>query len=330
MNKKVIFYSPLLITGGMENAMYNLIRMLLETESYDITVLYKQDAPESENIFKAFKDLCVPVRCVKNSGERIRIGASYAPQKEVTYECDTLINCSTWDFDLPFIKAKRTINWFHGIHLANQDKLSKDTPKVVQSKWQSEQLFKNAGLEMEYDILPNIMDERRIRQLSQPKAVLPPIYGSDFLVVARLSPEKGWDKLIEFMRREENKDKVCTVIGGAYRCNNTQFIERKVIKALGKQVRFLGEIANPYPYMARAKYVLVFSDFETYGIVSKEAHILGKPVVFNRFATAEDQFIPNFDMWIDEFKDAPSRPLEYRDTEKMRVFARWEELINGD
>lgn len=328
--KKVIIYSPLFIKGGMETAVYHLARTLIELGDYEVQILYRNYVPLSKGIVEQFREIC-DTRSVNEHNTRIKWGAVYKPNKQDTFSCDTLINCSNWDFDLPFIKAKNTIHWVHGVNMVNLAKLKKHEKIVVQSKWQSEKL---ASLGVQSEVLSNIMDEKRVVSLSRTMSsltnTLPETKGSTYLMVCRIAPEKGWDKLIDFMKLEENKDAVCYVAGVPFNDEGAQ-IQVDVEKTLKHRVVFLGEIANPYPIMKQVDYVIVPSTFETYGLVSKEAHILGVPVIFNRYETAKDQFIEGFDQWIDSFDfKRPTHHHDYVDTEKQSVVARWEELINAD
>ena len=121
------------------------------------------------------------------------------------------------------------------------------------------------------------------------------------------------------------------MLGTSYKNTGYNIVE-DLKKSLKDQITFLGDIENPYPWMKACNYVLVFSDFETYGLVSKEAHILGKPVVFTSYPTAREQFIEGIDSWYTEdtpkIKDYPH--FDYTDVNQESVLKRWEELINED
>jgi len=56
---------------------------------------------------------------------------------------------------------------------------------------------------------------------------------------------------------------------------------------LDGQVRFLGFRDNPYPYMARARALVMCSDFEGFGNVLVEALACGTRVVASRVGVAE-------------------------------------------
>jgi glycosyltransferase involved in cell wall biosynthesis len=316
--------------------------MLLKTKKYDITILYKQSHPMSRIMLNKFKQI-VNVECaVKSKEERVRWGAMYKPEKPKQFECDVLVNCSNWDFDLKFIKTKKYINWIHGTAIANHLELPKKTTIICQSEWQKE-LLKKTSNGSQIKVLPNIMDVEFIRgrakideenvehfTVGHPYADALEKASTTYLMVCRISTEKGFDRVIDFMNRPENKTAKFCVIGDPFN-EVGRAIKERVQKELGDKIVFLGERENPYPYMLLADWVCCFSDFETYGLVSKEAHILEKPVIFCPYATANDQFEDDFDCWYDEFSpslmNVTTEPL-ITERSEMSALQDWEELFN--
>lgn len=58
---------------------------------------------------------------------------------------------------------------------------------------------------------------------------------------------------------------------------------------LGNEIRLLGMLPNPYPYMAGCDIYVQTSSFEGFGLTLAEARILHKPVVSTNFAVVYDQ-----------------------------------------
>lgn len=322
--KRIVFYSPLFITGGMETAVYHLAKLLHKTGRYDVIMAYRlsESTPAVLERFQAIGDVIL-LRRYKRAN-----GAVWRRDIDKPVECDVMINCSNWEHDNTLIQAKRVIHWIHGTYIANLPKLNRQHPIVVQSEWQKAQIDVQ-GFQIE--VLPNILDEDEIRTLAGQDWQRVKQGTTHFVTVSRLSAEKGWSRLVDFLQRPGNENSICTIVGEAFSENVDKNI-KEILKPVRGQLYFAGMQPNPYPYIQNADYVLVFSDFETYGLVSKEAHILGRPVVFSRYATATDQFIKGFDQWADQFDPTlkPSKEIEYVQTEKESVLKRWEDLFNAD
>lgn len=317
---KITFYSPLFITGGMETAVYHLAKEFIR-HGHNIVFAYEIKSSLSENILKKYSEIGEVIYVNKDK----KPGGVIIGKKAAIIHTDLLINCSNWSFVIKNIIAKKTIHWIHGTIIANIEKLPKDNVVVCQSNWQKERLKKSHCV-----VIPNIMNEHEIRLMAN--KVNTPLYHRDdkldmcFLMVCRISPEKGWDRAIEFMNRPENKNSKLFVLGAPYRKEDELIVER-VNKALGKKVEFLGEVANPYPFMRNADYLLSLSDFETYGLTTKEAHIIGTPVIFNRYETANDQFIKGADQWLDEYDPThEADKINYEDDTKL-IYKSWEALL---
>lgn len=307
--KNIAFYSRAFYTGGMENAVYNLCKLLKETNEYDITILFRVSNERTELMMNKLSTVA-KIECIG---------------KEMHF--DVLINCDRKDFELPNVYSDKTIHWFSSCLVENIDKLQGKV--VTQSKWHYDKL-KLLGIES--TIIGNPLDVNRIVELSNHK--VPEWRKKDeiaYLVVSRISHEKGFDRIVEFMVNRFKENSRLFVIGGVTTPSNDN-IKARVQRNLRNKVVFLGEMDNPYPYIKQCDYVLCLSDNEIYGLVSEEAHIIGKQVIFNRYASAKDQFIDNFDMWYDmQIKKYDGNIDDYWlssiHLNKSR-FDKWKELID--
>ena len=63
---------------------------------------------------------------------------------------------------------------------------------------------------------------------------------------------------------------------------------------LGNHVLFLGKKENPYPYMKSADVFVLTSQYEGKPVVIEEAKALGIPIVSTRYASAEEQILPQY------------------------------------
>lgn len=276
--KKIAFYSRSFYTGGMENAVYNMCRLLIETGEYDITILFSVSNEKTENMMNKLATVA-KIEYVAGNYKRF----------------DVLINCDRKDFILPYISAKKTIHWFSSCLVENICNLQGKV--ITQSNWHRDKL-KQLGIDS--TVIGNPLDVAYILNKSQEKVEI--IKKNDeivYLIVARISHEKGFDRAIQFMQRSVRENSKLFIIGSPT-MPNSDLIVRRIQRSLGTRAVFLGEKDNPYPYILQSDYVMCLSEHEIYGLVAEEAHILGKQVIFNHYETAPDQFIKGFDLWYDE------------------------------
>ena len=108
----------------------------------------------------------------------------------------------------------------------------------------------------------------------------------NLVTVARLSPEKGIDRMIEAIHLSSRRDLCYYVVGsGPAEVSLCALVERY---GLGKQVFFVGETMNPYVYMKQADYVVVSSYHEAAPMVFDEAKTLGVPVIATETTSARE------------------------------------------
>lgn len=134
-------------------------------------------------------------------------------------------------------------------------------------------------------IIPNLIDEKEIIKLSKEKYDLPKAK-HNFVVVARLSKEKGFDRLEQILSKihETTKDYQLVVVGSCYAFPAYgEDIQRRFQKY---NVIFVGRQDNPYKYMKNADITIIPSDFESQSMVLDESLIIGTPVVATDFGTA--------------------------------------------
>lgn len=127
-------------------------------------------------------------------------------------------------------------------------------------------------------VLYNINDEKEILDKSVafdiPKAGVPVI-----CAVGRLSPEKGFDRLLlacSRLKREGIPFRLQIIGEGEERPALEQLIRQE---ALDGQVQLPGWQSNPYPWMKAADVIVCSSVYEGLSTVVTEALILGRPIV---------------------------------------------------
>lgn len=138
-------------------------------------------------------------------------------------------------------------------------------------------------------VIHNLIDHQRI--LSMSKVAMPdlPFFSElNIVSVGALTPQKGYDRLIEVHRRlmQAGIRHHVYVIGRG----GEEAVLRHQIESAGVSETFhlLGFRANPYPYLIAADLFVCSSRQEGYSTAVTEALILGKPVVSTRCSGADD------------------------------------------
>lgn len=109
----------------------------------------------------------------------------------------------------------------------------------------------------------------------------------NFVTVARLVPQKSIDRLIKVESKLAKENLNCNfyVIGeGPEKAKLQELIQREKIE---NNFKLLGKKENPYPYIKKATYFCLLSEFEGYGMVLEEAKILNKPIIITDTAARE-------------------------------------------
>jgi glycosyltransferase involved in cell wall biosynthesis len=134
-------------------------------------------------------------------------------------------------------------------------------------------------------LLPNPVDERTIRQ----RAVVPvrePGGGARFVAAGRLTEQKGFDRLLEWLV-ELPADTHLTIIGEGRDRGRLGAAARRL--GLDSRVRFAGFLANPWQHMAGADALLLPSRWEGLPNVALEALACGTPVIATTEAGGIDE-----------------------------------------
>lgn len=100
-----------------------------------------------------------------------------------------------------------------------------------------------------------------------------------FIALGRLSPEKRYDRMIGALARiaPDYPGAVLMICGtGPLRDKLAQLARRR---GVGEQVRFLGQVPNPYPLLAHAGACVMSSDYEGQPMALLEALCVGTPCI---------------------------------------------------
>lgn len=138
-------------------------------------------------------------------------------------------------------------------------------------------------------LLPNCIDQKRIRLLSEERCERLESNATRLMTVSRLSPEKGLEKIpIILSKLYADGLKVhWYIIGGG---SEEAHLRAEAIRlGVENSLTLLGPKKNPYPYMAQCDIYVQPSNYEGYCIALAEAKALQLPCVACSFSGAEEQ-----------------------------------------
>ncbi len=274
---KILFYNEAIISGGIEKCL-ELLSRELKTD-YEIEIVYTDDTKFDENIFNILSQNAYVHKLKENE----------------TIIADICIWCRLY-FDYEKISkqiiAQKYYLWIHSKPrelpncLLDNSEFMNTIEKII---CVSETVKQEAGFLEKSIVIHNFVD-RNIHELASkidnPFADI----SNDTLklvIVSRISSEKGFDRAKQFVETLiQNDIKFVLKIVGKGR--NKEPIIRATFSKY-KQVEFLGYKENPFPYIKNSDYLLVLSDYESWGNVITEAKVLGTPCIVADFPSAKEQ-----------------------------------------
>ena len=150
---------------------------------------------------------------------------------------------------------------------------------ICVSKYNADKLLKEAEGRFDVDFAYNLLDNKQIESMGKQKVDIDK--GSEilFVSVGRMSPEKGYLRLLEISKRllDEGYSFFLWLIGDGP--------QKKKLEARANELRirdnvyFFGEQINPHAYTAKADIFVCSSFDEGYSTACTEAVILGVPVL---------------------------------------------------
>lgn len=220
------------------------------------------------------------------------------------------------EYTLAWTKAKRYACYIHCDYL-HAGLCSKHSRKVYNKYDQiicvSESVRK-AFLEVQPELsnravaIANPLSPEQIHTMATEEEIFFDPARLNLIAVSRLAREKGLDRLIRALSQIENSRICCYIIGdGPEKDRLKQMV---VDLGLGKNVVFLGEKENPYPYMAAADLLCVASYHEAAPVVFQEAKVLGLPILTTQTLSAKEMVPQEYGFVVDHSEDEIKKVLE--------------------
>lgn len=150
-------------------------------------------------------------------------------------------------------------------------------------------IFNINGIEEKEQVIYNYINKKRILEKSKENIGQEYIDNNipSIISVCRLVTQKGIDRLIYVHKKliDEKLNHNIYIIGDGP--EKGKLVEK--IKQLNVEDTFklMGSRQNPYPYIKRADYFALLSNYEGYGMVLDEAKILNKNIIITNTAAKE-------------------------------------------
>ncbi len=148
----------------------------------------------------------------------------------------------------------------------------------------AEELDKSVPVEYCY----NPIDDKRIVEQGNEKIDLKKSEGIQFVSVGRMSPEKGYSRLLDIVARLKEEGFLFNLWLIGQGPSFEELIEKSKRLEIDDTVLFLGTQQNPHKYTSKADIFVCSSFSEGYSTACTEAVILGVPVISTNCSGGEE------------------------------------------
>jgi glycosyltransferase involved in cell wall biosynthesis len=199
------------------------------------------------------------------------------------------------------VKAKMKIGWIHtdynklGINMKYEKAYFEKLNYVITVSEDLVSILENnfPSLIGRFKYIHNIVSPRVIRKLAEESIPQEENNSIDLISVGRLAKEKGLDitlNAVEILMKKGYNIRWFLIGEG----NMREELEHEINdKNLSGKVIFLGQMANPYPFIRKAYIYIQTSRYEGKSISIDEAKILAKPILISNFDTASNHIVHN-------------------------------------
>ena len=284
--KKILFFMPLIYTGGTEVALLNLVSKL---KGYDLYIGYSDNSSDKSKL-----DLYSKYAHVINLNDDIDINFDY------------LVSCTSryHEFDvLNKIKRKKNILWVHYLQsdlskscLTIKDKVDELDYVISVSDSLKDDLINIYPLCKDKVItINNVIDTDKIIKDSKVDTNIDLSSKLNLVTVARVCKQKGFDRMYTLANilNNNNIDFKWFIIGDNYYKDKYNEIRDK-FKVFDDKFVWLGFMDNPHNIVSKCDYSILLSDYETWGLVITEAMLVGTPCITTNFKASFEQVKDNY------------------------------------
>lgn len=302
---KILFVHNQLVCGGAEQALFELVS-LMDKSKFDITILVQYDGGIWEQKFRDAGFRVVSIwDCQKSSRNPLVKWQNRYKRKKIVNALDNdgaglLDACLNEDYDIIvsfngstlqnmyFGRNAKTIKYIHG-DMATNPEFCENMMRIIDSVRQFDRIIcvsqaaqrsfeQLTGISESVCFHYNPLNSENVCTLSN-QAVSIPADVPYICAVGRLSPEKGFDRLIRIHKHLVDAGllhKLIIVGDGEEKENLNQVITECHAE---NTVVMVGYQSNPYPYMRHSRFLVCSSYTEGLPVISMEALSLGVPIV---------------------------------------------------
>lgn len=315
---KIIFGITGLTLGGAERVLVDIANRL--TEKYDVTIftIYAQGELEKElskkvhlvslydfkyNQLQGLKKKLIPLKVLF---QKRKIFKKYVDNDDYIAQIAFLEGAITRIFSTKTKRNTKKIAWIHNdiskvFGKGPKSKIKRILDRNIYEKYDTLVFVSIDNLDKfnkTYDdmdlphetVVNNYINADRILKLSDEKIEDEDIFKNNevnLVQVSRLVEQKAVDRLIKVhanLIKQGYKHNIFVIGDGPLKEKLQKQIEEENVTDTFK---LLGPKQNPYPYVKKADYFCLFSDFEGYPMVVEEAKILRKYILATNTAVRE-------------------------------------------
>ena len=356
--KKIIFFAKNLEIGGMERALVTLINSI-DYNEYKVTlVLERYEGKLSEQINKNIKIIDYNLSTNKNVFLRKIINGTkkvlFALKNYRKYDC--AINYATysvWGSQMALICSTNNVIYIHSdyynVFNQNTTKIKDFFKSIFINKFKkivfvSTQSRNNIlkimpDLKEKSIVLGNLIDSQNIIEESNRYEANIDNNKANIVLVARLDEtSKNISQLINKINNSDEVEKFNLYIIGNGPDEKTYKEQAKT-----KNIIFLGELENPYPYIKACDYLILTSRYEGFPVVYNEATVLGTPIIttipvedeqikYDKFNIIElDKDLKNFDEIINNLtkkdKSTKVKKIDFNKINELKLRKFYETVV---
>ena len=293
--KKILFViNHLEFSNGVAATLVELVNAL-DKDKFDVTVMpiYRCDDEYIKKLDKNVKIKKVFNKYFRGLSKFISLlskGLLYKLWVKDKYDIEIAYQYGTPTEVLAHSKNEQAkhIAWMHG-YGEEYVRIHKRFDKVVCCSKSNMEKYKKLFVEPDkVTYLYNLVNDNIILNKSTEQLNVKKEYEFTFCTVGRLSPEKGFDRLLECHKKlidEGLLHNLWIVGGGAEFEKLSSYVSENCLE---NSVKLFGAQNNPYPYMLNCDMFVCSSYSEGFSTVCVEAGILGKSILTTEVSGAKE------------------------------------------